>query len=193
MEHIFVEEKTFDKVGFTDNPLQKGEYENCVFSHCNFANSSLAEVRFMECVFVNCNISMVDLSQTVLQDIQFKGCKMLGLHFENCNHFGFAVQFENCLLNHSSFYRVALKKTVFTNSQLHDVDFTESDLTSSIFEHCDLARAVFDRTIVEKVDLRTSHSFSIDPELNKIAKAKFSLSGIVGLVDKYDIEIDPKA
>jgi len=32
-------------------------------------------------------------------------------------------------------------------------------------------------------------NYSIDPEKNKIKKARFSTAGIAGLLDKYDIEI----
>jgi len=51
-------------------------------------------------------------------------------------------------------------------------------------------RAAFENTILEKADFRTSFNYSIDPEKNRIRKARFSLAGISGLLDKYDIEID---
>jgi hypothetical protein len=50
--------------------------------------------------------------------------------------------------------------------------------------------ATFESTIIEKADFRTSFNYSIDPEKNRIKKARFSLAGIAGLLDKYDIEID---
>jgi hypothetical protein len=53
-----------------------------------------------------------------------------------------------------------------------------------------LIRATFENTIIEKVDFRTSYNYSIDLEINKVKKAKFSLTGVVGLLDKYDIEFD---
>jgi len=115
---------------------------------------------------------------------------MLGLYFENCNQFGLSFSFDNCNLTHSSFYQTILKKTIFKNSQFHEVDFAECDLTSCVFDNCDLAKATFKNTILEKVDFRTSFNYSINPEINRIKKAKFSLSGIVGLLDKYDIQID---
>jgi fluoroquinolone resistance protein len=43
---------------------------------------------------------------------------------------------------------------------------------------------------LEKADLRTAYNYSIDPSINKIKKAKFSLPGVVGLLSKYDIEIE---
>jgi uncharacterized protein YjbI with pentapeptide repeats len=144
----------------------------------------------MECEFENCNLSMAKMTKTALRDIKFLNCKMLGLHFEDCNPFGLAVSFENCNLSHSSFFRNKLKKTTFNNLKLHEVDFTECDLTGSVFDNCDLMNATFDRTNLEKADFRTSFNYSISPETNRIKKARFSLSGIAGLLYKYDIEIE---
>jgi fluoroquinolone resistance protein len=137
-----------------------------------------------------CNLSLAKLERTAFRDVVFKECKMLGLHFENCNEFGLAFSFENCQLSHSSFYRTKIKKTNFKNSLLKEADFTECDLTGSVFQNCDLAGAIFENTILEKADLRTSFNYSIDPENNRIRKAKFSILEISGLLDKYDIEID---
>jgi uncharacterized protein YjbI with pentapeptide repeats len=114
---------------------------------------------------------------------------MLGMHFDDCNQIGLTLNFENCNLSNSIFYKTKLKKTAFRNSKLHEADFTECNLSSSVFENCDLSGATFANTIIEKADLSTSFNYSIDPERNMIKKAKFSLSGIAGLLDRYDIEI----
>jgi len=115
---------------------------------------------------------------------------MLGLRFDACSQFGLSFSFEGCQLNHSSFYKAKIKKTVFKNSQLQETDFAETDLTSSIFDNCNLTQAIFDHTILEKTDFRTSYNYSIDPETNQIKKARFSILGISGLLDKYDIDIE---
>ena len=135
-------------------------------------------------------MSMAKLGKTAFKDVKFKDCKLLGLHFDHCDEFLFQVDFENCTLNLASFYKVKLKNTRFKNSTLQETDFTEADLSSALFENCDLAKVVFDNTILEKADLRTSYNYSIDPEANKIKKAKFSRAGVAGLLDKYDIEIE---
>ncbi|OQA01530.1 MAG: hypothetical protein BWY70_00347 [Bacteroidetes bacterium ADurb.Bin408] len=46
------------------------------------------------------------------------------------------------------------------------------------------------RTNLEKADLRTAFNYIIDPELNHIKKARFSLRGISGLLAKYNIDIE---
>ena len=115
---------------------------------------------------------------------------MLGLLFDSCLQFGLSLSFDNCVLNHSSFFKTKLKKIVFKNSQLQETDFAECDLTSAIFAECDLFRASFVNSILEKADFRTAQNYSIDLERNKAKKAKFSLSGVSGLLAKYDISIE---
>jgi len=78
------------------------------------------------------------LIDTVFRDVQFKGCKMLGLHFFDCDNFLFSAEFENCMLNHSSFYKMNCKKMQFIDDVLHEVDFTETNLHSALFSNCDL-------------------------------------------------------
>jgi uncharacterized protein YjbI with pentapeptide repeats len=115
---------------------------------------------------------------------------MLGLRFDACNSFGLSFSFDNCQLNHSSFFQTKIKNTIFKNTQLHEVDFAEADLTNASFENCDLSLSSFDHSLLEKCDFRTAYHFSIDPEINKIHKAKFSISNISGLLEKYNIEIE---
>ncbi len=41
-----------------------------------------------------------------------------------------------------------------------------------------------------RATIKPSFNYSINPEMNKIKKAKFSMPGVIGLLDKYDIEVD---
>lgn len=188
MKEAYVLDQTFEHSDFSE--LQKGEYENCIFRNCNFEYADLSAFSFNDCEFVGCNVSMVKLSQTAFRDVVFKECKMLGLHFNDCNDFGMSFSFDGCLLNNSIFYKTTIKKTQFKNSKLIEVDFAECDLSGAVFNNCDLSGAVFDRTNLEKSDFRTSVNYLIDPSQNRLKKAKFSLSGIYGLLHKFDIEID---
>jgi len=115
---------------------------------------------------------------------------MLGLRFECCNPFGLSFTFTDCLLTHSSFYKLKIKKTVFKDSQLQEVDFTQTDVTGGVFDNCNLAQAVFDSSVLLKADFRSAYNYSIDPDINQITKAKFSISGLAGLLYKYNIHIE---
>lgn len=190
MEDNYTQDKTFKGNDFSETPLVKGEYEACQFTQCNFANSNLSGSQFIECVFTDCHLSLINLNQTVFRNVQFINCKMLGLRFEQCNEFGRSFSFTGCQLAHSSFYQTNIKKTIFANCDLQECDFTESNITGVVFTNCNLQQAVFDNTVMEKADLRTAYNYSIDPETNRMKKAKFSAHGIAGLLGKYDIEIE---
>lgn len=84
MEQLYTD-ATFDRQDFREAPLPRGEYENCVFRHCELSGADLGGILFVECVFSGCNLSMANLKATVFRDVQFKDCKMLGLHFEDCD------------------------------------------------------------------------------------------------------------
>jgi len=69
------------------------------------------------------------------------------------------------------------------------LSLSSSDFTNSLFDNCDFQEAIFENTILIKSDLRTSYNFVIDPDKNKIEKAKFSSTNVLGLLTKFDIEI----
>jgi fluoroquinolone resistance protein len=175
---------------FSVNFIPDREYEAFSFANCNFNAADLSGIAFTDCQFDGCDLSNAKLSNTVLNDIKFLNCKLLGLHFDDCNNLLLTLYFENCQLNLSSFYKLNLKKTVFLNCNLMDSDLTETDLTGSVFDNCDFQGAIFSGTIIEKADLTSSFNYSIDPENNRIRKARFSAAGLGGLLNKYDIEIE---
>jgi uncharacterized protein YjbI with pentapeptide repeats len=83
-----------------------------------------------------------------------------------------------------------MPKTTFNNSSVRNVDFSECDLTKSSFSDTDLMNSVFNRTILKEADFITASNYIIDPEVNNIRKAKFSLDSVAGLLSKYDISIE---
>jgi fluoroquinolone resistance protein len=183
-----VDEK-FEKIIFSEKPLKPGEFEGCTFNQCDFLNARLAGFRFIDCEFRSCNLSLAVLHNTTLRDVKFTSCKMLGLHFEDCDQLGLTVTFESCKLQSSTFFKVKMKKTVFRNCDLQETDFSEAEMVECIFDNCDLHRAVFDHTNLGKADLRTAYNYTINPATNRIKKARFSLPGLPGLLVQYEIEI----
>ena len=53
-----------------------------------------------------------------------------------------------------------------------------------------LEGAIFERTNLESSDFRTATHFTIDPEKNRLKKAKFSKEGVLGLLKNYDIVVE---
>jgi fluoroquinolone resistance protein len=185
-----IEDKLFEKVDYTVNYLPRDEYENCRFVNCNFYGGDISHMTFRECTFTDCDFSLAKMKNTALNDIHFIGCKLLGVQFEECNQFLLSLDFVNCVLKLAVFYKLKLKKTRFVNCNLQETDFTEAELPGSLFDNCDLLRVIFHKSNLEKVDFRSSFNYSIDPENNRITKARFSRVGVVGLLDKYKIEIE---
>lgn len=190
MSRTFIEDQTFEKVDYTQKPLPQGEYDYCTFAHCNFSHSDLSGINFLECKFIDCNLSLAKLHKTSFRDVQFKDCKLLGLLFENCSEYGLSFTFDHCSLDDSSFFGTKIKNTVFRNAVLKGVDFSGCDVSHSVFDHCDLAGASFENTNLEKADFRTAYNYTIHPEINRMKKAKFSLSGVRGLLVQYDLIIE---
>lgn len=93
-------------------------------------------------------------------------------------------------MNHSSFYQLDIRKTVFKNCILNEADFTEANLSNSVFTDSNLSNAVFDRTILDNSDFRNAIDFSIDPNQNQLKKTKFSQDNLSGLLDRLNIIIE---
>lgn len=188
-EDVYLEAKEFEHIDYTQERLARGEYEACTFTDCTLTNADLTGMEFVRCEFIACDLSLAKLNHTSFRSVRFKDCKLLGLNFENCNEFGFEAGFEDCQLVRSSFYRMKLKRAIFRRCRLHETDFAESDLSDAVFDNCDLTNARFEKTTLERADFTSAYNYTIDLELNRVRKAKFSSSGLAGLLAKYDLEI----
>ncbi len=189
MSH-YIEDKHFIGEIFTQSRLPKGDYDHCVFERCEFANAFLDNQNFIECQFLDCNLSNANVAHSIFNEVAFVGCKMIGLKLETCNDFLRSFSFKDCSLNLASFYGMSLKNISFVNCKLVEADFTEADLTGSCFDDCDLQRAIFMNTQLGQADFRSAYNYQFDPSQNHLKKTKFSKEGALGLLSKFDIEID---
>jgi len=73
------------------------------------------------------------MNNTTLSEIDFLGCKILGVQFNECRRFLLSFRFENCSLRLSVFYNLKLKEACFNKCDLQEADFTETDLTNASF------------------------------------------------------------
>lgn len=182
--------QVFEKIDYSKTVITDTEFDSCVFKNCNFSHCDLSNNDFLDCRFESCNLSMVKAGNTAMRNAEFLNCKVVGLDFSRCAEFLFAVGFKNCTLNYSSFFKRKLKKTIFDECIIREANFTEADLAGVSFTNCDLLNTVFNHTNLGGADLTTAINYSISPEFNNIKKAKFSLLGIRGLLDNYDITIE---
>lgn len=190
MRANFQDNEEFVNINYSDQKISNTEFDRCVFLNCDFSNTDFSDNDFINCRFESCNFAMAKLNSSGLMDVYFTGCKLVGINFELCADFLFAVNFKKCVLDYSSFFGKKLKKARFTDCSLKEVDFSSTDLSGAEFGNCDLSMAVFNQCNLEKCDFRTAHNYAFDPEANKMKKAKFSSSGLAGLLGKYNIEIE---
>jgi fluoroquinolone resistance protein len=167
----------------------KGEYESCTFNSVDFTEENLSGIAFIDCKFDSCNLSMCRVESATFQDVTFRDCKILGVRFDTVTPFGLSLRFQNCQLQHASFLGMRMKKTPYIQCVLEGADFTGADLTEAVFQETDLRNATFERSILEKADFRSARNFSIDPEQNRMKKARFSKDNIAGLLDKYKLSL----
>src|ERR1700761_156622 len=183
------DEQTFEDVSYAGQVNQRWDFQDCQFKGCNFSDSEFANSKFVDCVFDGCNLSMMRLQGTTLNGVVFKNCKIMGVNFSQCQDFLFTVKFESCILDYSSFMDRKILKTPFIQTSLKEVTFTRANLSGSKFDNCNLNETVFRETDLSSVDFSSSYNYLIDPEVNKMTKAVFSMNGVAGLLYKYGIKI----
>jgi uncharacterized protein YjbI with pentapeptide repeats len=184
------ENRTFENEVFdAGNPLT-GTYEECLFLGCGFTGAELSGVTFRNCTFERCDFTLAGMKNAALQQALFRRCRLQGVQFGDCRTFLLELRFEECMMRFATFLKLSLKETVFRTCDLQEADFTEADLTGASFAESDLLKAVFHHTNLEKADFRTAVNYSINPETNRLRKARFSLPGVTGLLDTYGIEIE---
>lgn len=188
MEELHTDQ-LFAGIDYTSQQMPGREFEGCTFQNCDFNNVNLSNFSFTECFFEACNLSNSKLHHVKLQDVQFSNCKLLGVDFSHCHDFLLSVKFTGCILDLAYFGRKNFKKTVFDTCSIQEANFTETDLSEAAFLHCDVHGSVFQRANLEKADLLTAYNCVLDPEVNRIKKAKFSAQSALGLLVKYDIVI----
>ncbi|MCC7501219.1 MAG: pentapeptide repeat-containing protein [Flavobacteriales bacterium] len=190
MPTSYHQDRTFTGSDLPADQLANAEFEGCTFRQCAWGSVDLSNARFTDCVFEQCDLSTAITKNTAFRTVRFDGCKLLGLQFDRCSAFLFAVRFNQCRLDFASFRSVVLKKTTFSGCRLHEADFSGADLSGATLDDCDLAGAVFEGTNLEQTDFRTAHNFIIDPQQNRVKLARFSTSGLPGLLMRYQLVIE---
>lgn len=185
-----IEDQVYDEINFSASEIPGRQFVNCTFNKCIFSSSDLSNKEFLDCIFNACDLSLVNLSNTGMKSVQFKNSKLMGIDFSRCSDFLFAVEFEKCLLDFTIFTEKKLKKTRFMNCSLKEADFTAVDLSYAVFDECDLNLATFVQCNLEHADFRSAFNYAIDPDQNKLRKAKFCYPAVLGLLAKYNVIVE---
>jgi fluoroquinolone resistance protein len=84
-----------------------------------------------------------------------------------------------------------LENIHFKDCDLKESDFTDITAINAVFDGCDFLDGSFDQSNLQGADFTKAINYHINPLKNQIKKAKFSTSGLIGLVSDFGIEIIP--
>lgn len=183
------EEQVIKSENYAKRSLDGRVFSSCAFQNCDFSESLLYNTEFCNCTFTNCNFSLPKLDGCRLQEVHFIDCKIVGAEFFKCQKTFFSVMFTKCMLQYCNFSDLKMKKTSFSKSKLKECFFTNTGLSGADFGGVDLSGTIFHNCDLSLADFSSAIQYQIDPQANKIKKAKFSLPEVVGLLQSFDITI----
>lgn len=182
------ENKTYKELDFRVIELEE-EYYHCTFEHCDFTEILFQKTNFEECRFVACNLSLCKSNGTSWNKVSFEQCKLTGANFCHANKFTFSAKFSECLMQYVSFQGLNLQGFSYSKCQLTEADFSTCNLKKAVFDNCNLDRTIISHCNLEEADFSTAFNFIINPNDNRMKKAKFSLQNLPGLVAVFDVKI----
>ncbi|SEO98238.1 pentapeptide repeat-containing protein [Paenibacillus sp. OV219] len=183
----------FAELAFTKEELIGVKFYDCTFTKCDFSETVFDECKFSDCMFTSCDLSMIKLMDSTISQASFKQCKLVGVDWTEASWSRIKVsgtlRFDECMLNHSTFIGLTLRKSEMIGCTARNVDFREVDLQESNLTRTNFAESLFSETNLTGADLSHATNYSIDPSVNRINKAKFTLPEAISLLYSMDIEI----
>jgi fluoroquinolone resistance protein len=183
----------FKNARLDGHQIISSEFVDCTFNQCSFVETELIKCRFVNCVFRDCDLSLVKIPETMLPSICFEDSKIIGVNWTQADWtsaaLGKPLHFSKSTLNHNTFIGLSLKGMQILNCNVVNVDFREADLTGSDFSGSDLTDSLFLHTKLREANLAQARNYSINPGLNDLQAAKFSMPEAIALLYNMDIEL----
>jgi uncharacterized protein YjbI with pentapeptide repeats len=83
-----------------------------------------------------------------------------------------------------------MKGSKFEDCEIRGCDFQNVYLVGGAFDRCFFSETLFHACDLEKASFRGARGYAIDPRVNKIAKAVFSVPEVLSLVECFGIRIE---
>lgn len=146
---------------------------------------------FEDCKFEGCNFNVAKPINCKFADCKFKSCRLTGIDWSVVRkELGLAVDFDDCDLSYSSYYKIDLSGRSFKKCVIKDSDFTESVLRKCSFEYSDLLSTRFIKCDLSDADFRLAQNYLFDLRDNKCKGAKFSMAGAVHLLTPFGVVVE---
>lgn len=175
-------------INLKSKDLYKIYFDNCTFKNCDFSKSIIHTCKFTECTFIGCDLSLSILKSSTFNDVKFENSKLIGVSWSSCEE-PFNINFYSCNISQNLFHMLDLRCMRFENSIIKDSGFEECNLQQAIFDNCDLELTTFIKNNLKKADFETSKNYLINPNLNDIQDAIFSLPEALSFLSLLPIKI----
>jgi fluoroquinolone resistance protein len=174
-----------------DSPIawRDSDHEGENFVGLSLIATDARNAKLIDCTFERCTFSSVKLDGATLQ-CKFVGCKIEGINFFVAKRSMLQLEFDGCLIRHSSFAELKLPGILLTNCTLQNVDFADAHLSKANFHGSSLEDCTFRNSNLTKADFRQSRGYIIDPTLNRVRGAHFDIPEVLSLLGGFGIEID---
>ncbi len=183
----------FERLAVQDERIAYKDFDECVFQDCTFQGTHFDGCRFLHCTFKNCDIQLIHVKDCTLVNAIFEDSRVIGVNWTEAfwpeRGLCTSLHFFRCVLNHSTFMGLPLKKMTFQECIARDVDFAEANLTLADCTSTDFSQSRFFHTNLTQADLSGARNYVIAAHLNTLKKTKFSLPDAIALLYSLDIEL----
>jgi uncharacterized protein YjbI with pentapeptide repeats len=183
-----MEGKVYCDLDFRGAELSEKVFRDCTFTNVIFAEARLRECRFEDCVVCLSDWTMAKVYGTALRGVKFEGSKLMGIDWSD-GHRSLDASFKECVLDYCSFVQIDLRKLVFKDCRMLEVNFTEANLTETDFSGSNLDRCHFHQTNLSHANLAGATNVRLNPAENKVKGATISLDAAIGIVTSIGMHV----
>jgi fluoroquinolone resistance protein len=184
-------DQTFSNVECQRQEIRDKEFFHCTFVQGSFQETAFTRCRFSDCTFQGCDLSLIKVTDCGFTNTRFQDSQLIGVNWTEAawSRTGFLnpIGFVRCAISYGTFMGLALKKLTLRGCVARDVDFSEANLTQADCTGTDFVDSRFWHTNLSKADFTGAINYAIDPTLNVVKKAKFSLPEAMSLLYSLDI------
>lgn len=179
----------FSKLALTQESIKEIEFEQCQFIDCSFIDCHIEQSHFYNTKFFNSSLSAVLPIDSRFIDVSFSNSKVIGIDWTRSQSIQ-NLSFINSQINYSNFRQLEIPNSIIVSCEAKEVDFNETNLSSSDLHDTDFDQSIFHKTNLTKCNFLGAKNYFIDPRVNFIKKAQFSLPEALTLLQSFDISIN---
>lgn len=178
----------FKQLDATQATLKGIEFFDCTFERCRFVEAEFISCKFIDCSFKDCDLSLASVRDSTFNAAKFESCNVMGINWTEAQ-WGMmtGIHFEECTLNHGSFFGIDLTRSAFLICIIRNVDFAEANLSGVDCRGSDFENSRFHQTDLTQADFTGAKSYTINAGTNTLKKTKFSLPAAMALLHSLDI------